>query len=373
MKFALLEFDPEHNQINDDKKLSSGLSVSVLIEDTLWVANDETISLERLSLVKKDDQGNYFYGNHEQFLLSNFIELPVPPTFSNSGKMKFKEADIEGLDYKDGYLWLVGSHSAKRKKTESGDPETNEERLIKLSDVKSDGNRFILARIPLVKQGGTFVPKDQVEQDGRIRVAAQLKDGIIANEIIRLRNDKHLSMFIDIPGKDNGFDIEGLAVSGNKVFVGLRGPVLRGWAVILELLLDDEIDQSGSVLLLKGYKKHVLPLGGLGVRDLCIHESDILILAGPTMDLDGPVVIYRWVGGVNPGNESVIFNEDILKKIMDVPFGEGVDHAEGITLFSSTGDSEPDSILIVYDSASQDRQPAGTTSVKADVFPLFVT
>ncbi|SKB68382.1 DUF3616 domain-containing protein [Dyadobacter psychrophilus] len=371
MKFALLEFDPAHNQINDDKKLSSGLSVSVRIENTLWVANDETISLERLSLINEDDQGNYFYGKHEQFLLSNFIELPVPPTFSDTGKIKFKEADIEGLDYKDGYLWLVGSHSAKRKKSESGHAETNEERLTKLSDVKSDGNRFVLARIPLEKQDETFVPKDKVEQNRGIRVAAQLKDGIIANEIINLQNDEHLKKFFDIPGKDNGFDIEGLAVAGKKIFIGLRGPVLRGWAVILELLLDDEVDHSSSVLLLKGYKKHVLPLDGLGIRDLCIHESDLLILAGPTMELDGPVTIYRWIGGVNQGNDSVIFNKDILKKVMDLPFGKGVDHAEGMTLFSSTGDRQSDLILVVYDSASQDRQPAGTTSLKADVFPLF--
>ena len=31
-----------------------------------------------------------------------------------------------------------------------------------------------------------------------------------------------------IPSNDNGFDVEGLAVSGNRVFLGLRGPVLAG-------------------------------------------------------------------------------------------------------------------------------------------------
>ena len=38
-----------------------------------------------------------------------------------------------------------------------------------------------------------------------------------------------------IPGKDNGIDCEGLAVAGDRVFIGLRGPVLRGWAMIIEL------------------------------------------------------------------------------------------------------------------------------------------
>jgi len=51
-----------------------------------------------------------------------------------------------------------------------------------------------------------------------------------------LAQDPHLQAFINIPGKDNGFDIEGLAVPpAGQLFVGLHGPVMRGWAVALEL------------------------------------------------------------------------------------------------------------------------------------------
>ena len=46
----------------------------------------------------------------------------------------------------------------------------------------------------------------------------------------------------------------------------------------------------------RGYRKHVLRLDGLGVRDLCPHGEDLLVLAGPTMDLDGPVHVFRWHG-----------------------------------------------------------------------------
>ena len=42
-----------------------------------------------------------------------------------------------------------------------------------------------------------------------------------------------------LPSKDNGLDIEGLAVLGNRVYLGLRGPVLRGRAIILELELEE--------------------------------------------------------------------------------------------------------------------------------------
>lgn len=50
VKFAFLEFDPALNRIDDKKQLRDGLSVSVKIGDTLWVANDETVSLECLTL-----------------------------------------------------------------------------------------------------------------------------------------------------------------------------------------------------------------------------------------------------------------------------------------------------------------------------------
>ena len=46
------------------------------------------------------------------------------------------------------------------------------------------------------------------------------------------------------------------------------------------------------------YRKHLLRLGGLGVRDLCPHGQDLLVLAGPTMDLDGPVHVFRWHGAL---------------------------------------------------------------------------
>ena len=52
-----------------------------------------------------------------------------------------------------------------------------------------------------------------------------------------LSDDPHLEDFIrssQIPGKGNGLDFEGIAVRGRPVFIGLRGPVLREWAVVIE-------------------------------------------------------------------------------------------------------------------------------------------
>ena len=156
-------------------------------------------------------------------------------------------------------------------------------------------------------------------------------------------------------------------MSGDRIFIGLRGPVLRGWAGILEVSVDAQdhfrlnlrdIGPQG-----RPYKKHFLDLGGLGVRDICVDSEDLLVLAGPTMNLDGPVVVYRWLGALESSEEQLVFAED-LERLFTVPNGVGVDHAEGITLLS-----DPKRLLIVYDSPGEERK-ISDRAIKADVFEL---
>ncbi len=367
---AFLEFDPKHNDLGKDKKLRDGLSVVVRIGDTLWVANDESISLERLSLVDGDSTGHNRYGrNHKQFSLNDYLRLPAPPS---SDPADLEEVDVEGLDYEDGYLWLVGSHSLKRKEPKPKDGAKNARK--KLANVKPEGNRYLLARIPIVEKDGTHTMEKEANHTGKKRTAAQLPCDRLGNELTQaLSKDEHLGPFLTIPGKDNGFDIEGLAVVGERLFIGLRGPVLRGWAVILEVEPKEENDKPSTLKLKtigpndRPYRKHFLDLGGLGIRDLCAHGSDLLILAGPTMDLDGPVTIARWRGGSEPKGQTVV-PASKLERILHVPYGEGVDHAEGMTLFSPDG-GKAHSVLVVYDSASEIRKP-GENMLVADVFSL---
>ncbi|MGH9940095.1 MAG: DUF3616 domain-containing protein [Blastocatellia bacterium] len=361
------------NKLSKKKELRHGLSSVMQVGNTIWVTNDETISLERLSLRGITDTGIYEYGEHKQFALNDYLPLPAPPLVDPAGKVKVEEADIEGLDYKDGYLWLVGSHSLKRKQVDEND--SIEENFKRLAKVSTDGNRFLLARIPLVESGGTYTLEKETDDHNQKRTAALLRCSAEGSALTEaLAADVHLKDFLAIPGKDNGFDIEGLAVVGSRVFVGLRGPVLRGWAVVLEL---EPVVESGnpSALTLKEinqgtpqqptYRKHFLDLGGLGIRDLYAQGSDLLILAGPTMDLDGPVSIFRWSGGAQPERESIV-GRDVVSKVKDIPYGQGKDHAEGMTLFSNDTQGA-ESFLIVYDSASKSRL-LGESSVKADIF-----
>ena len=365
-----LEFDPERDDLGKGKELRDGLSVALQIGDSLWVANDESISLERLSLIKEGNTGNYRSGrHHQQFSLAEYLRLPVAPP---KDPADLEEVAVEGLDYGDGYLWLVGSHSLKRKKPTLKDGAKEAQK--QLAKVSTDGNRYLLARIPVVEGDGTYTLAKEDTQKEKKRSAAQLRGNAQGNDLTEaLRGDKHLGPFLAIPGKDNGFDIEGLAVAGERLFLGLRGPVLRGWAVILEVEPEEDSKQPFTLRLKpigpnqRLYRKHFLQLGGLGIRDICAQGADLLILGGPTMDLDGPVTIFRWPGGTAPKGESVVPSDE-LQRVLDVPYGQGVDHAEGMTLFAPDGGTAR-SLLVVYDSASENRQLGEGTAV-ADVFLL---
>ena len=368
-RVVILQFDPERDDLTRGKLLSDGLSVAVQVGNTLWVANDETISLERLSLVGGGRSGRFRYGRyHKQFPLDEYLRLPVPPS---DDPADLEEVDVEGLAVEGGYLWLVGSHSLKRREPKLDGARRPQRQL---AQVRSDGNRYLLARIPLVASGGTYTLAKKATRNGKRLTAAQLHGDGQGNDLTEaVRNDKHLEAFLGIPGKDNGFDIEGLAVVGKRLFLGLRGPVLRGWAVILEVRLAEDDDQPATLRLKaigpKGrlYRKHFLQLGGLGIRDLCAQGADLLILAGPTMGLDGPVNILRWRGGAAPDGESMVSARE-LKRVLDVLYGRGDDHAEGLTLFASDG-GKANSLLVVYDSASESRK-VGVNDVAADVFRL---
>ena len=356
-RYAVLEFDAALDAVESGKPLRDNLSAIVYAGKHLWLASDETTSVERLTT----EDGKTFR-HHKKFRISDFIRLPQGDD---------KEIDIEGLDYRDNFLWVVGSHSLKRAKPDQKSSDIKRE-IKRLSQIDKDENRYLLARIPLVEQDGEFELRESCpdpSDPSRVLTAAHLPFKEDGNELMEtLSEDAHLSPFLSTPGKDNGFDIEGLAVLGGRVFVGLRGPVLRGWSVILELKVEETDSQRLSLNRIgpKGrpYKKHFLQLDGLGIRDLLAHGSSLLILAGPTMDLDGPVAVFRWEKGAHGSNGSLIPRSQ-LDKLLDVPYGYRADHAEGMTLAPSSNGR--DSLLIIYDSPSGDRV-IKANHVRADVF-----
>jgi hypothetical protein len=336
------------------KDIRDNFSAIVVADNFLWLGGDEGTQIDRMT---QDSSGNY--GKHQRFELASLLpDLPLD---------EGKEIDIEGLDEDQGYLWLIGSHSKKRKKAEEGkSPEKNRERL---GLVEPDPLRHTLARVPLAN--GEPVRKARSLSVARLRNAPDGGEGDELSE--RLRADKdHLGRFWEIPSKDNGIDIEGLAVSGHRIFAGLRGPVLRGWAVVLEFEWQDA--GPGLLAMSGALKKHLLQLDGLGVRELAIRGRDLYILAGPTMDLDGPVILYLWPRALDAVAESLLSKAD-LRKILDVPYGTGEDagrdHAEGIAIVEGR---PTDRLLVCYDSPAKRRLVDGhPEQVKLDAFALDPT
>ncbi len=318
----------------------------------LWVAGDETATIERL--VADDPADPHEYGGETTFRLGDLVELP--------GEDVAEEADIEGLARSGPFLWAVGSHSLRRRRIK--ERHEGEKALRRLAKVTGQANRQVLVRLPLAEVGG--LPTPVPEGDGGAVPAVFGTHGPDLRDL--LADDEHLAPFLPIPGKDNGLDVEGIAVVGDRVYLGLRGPVLRGWAVVLDLRPETDPDDPRRLVLRpfadgRRYRKHVLRLDGLGVRDLCPQGEDLLVLAGPTMDLDGPVRVYRWHGAAGAEGVQVVRGEQLTREV-ELPYGDGDDHAEGIGLLGSDG-----ALLVVYDSPAARRLDDGG-GVLADVVRL---
>lgn len=330
--------------------------VAIAPDGSLWLGSDELASVERLQAIAP-----YTFGKHHSCNLHNYLPLPIAD----------QEIDIEGLDYHSGYLWLTGSHSTKRKQPKG---KNSDKDLQRLQQVKTEPNRYLIARIPLVDgQLHDQIP-DPKHSDKLLSVGwlPFSEDG--GNELTEaLIEDEHLGTFVanDLPSKENGFDVEGLAVHGDRLFLGLRGPVLRGWAIILELCVHSR--EGGDLRLStfkdtgKPYKKLFVDLDGLGVRDLCIRGDDLLILAGATMDLIGATRVFRLRDVLDQPSDTLIDQQDKkLETLIDLPFNPRYDKAEGMALFSYLG---LDGLLIAYDDPDPRRVP-GQRSLLLDVFRL---
>jgi hypothetical protein len=93
--------------------------------------------------------------------------------------------------------------------------------------------------------------------------------------------------------QDNGVTIEGIAVIGNRLFAGFRGPALENGrapvlAVALNALFGDKAPRARLFLL---------PVGeGQGIRDLAPFRGGMLVLAGPAGDKAERYDVFWWDG-----------------------------------------------------------------------------
>jgi len=322
------------------------LSATARKGDTLFLGADEAAAIEVLHR-----KGRGFVAARRA-KLGRAFDLP-------DGK---EELDIEGLAIEGRWLWVVGSHSltrrtpAKSRRLRAGDVE-------RLPRLKDNDNRMFLGRLPL-KKASKRRWKLRLKKAGG-RQPQMLPIGGAGSALYRrLKKDPLLGPFCKLPAKENGLDIEGIVVDGRRVGLGLRGPVINGWAMVLEL----KVRKGGAGLKLKRrFKTHFLHLGGLGIRDLKQEGDDVLILAGPTMALDGPVQVFRWKNWGRAA-KATKKKKNLLhrpQRLLDLPYGLGCDHPEALTPMRA---GRRKAVLVVCDSPG--RRRLTRRGIRADVFAL---
>ncbi|WP_164895960.1 DUF3616 domain-containing protein [Rhizobium hidalgonense] len=175
---------------------------------------------------------------------------------------KYKEADAEGISFSDGVFYIVGSHGLNK-------------------EGEREDSRYFAYRVPAgALTGGGLGEENKIssaiEKSDRL---AQLLD---QSEPFQKANT--------LAPEKGGTNIEGLAVTGDKLFVGFRGPLPDGKAVIGETSVNYVFgDVAGGLQL------HPVDLGkGQAVRDLVAYHNGLLILAGPQDRNGGKAVLYRW-------------------------------------------------------------------------------
>lgn len=340
----------------------ANLSGAAFWGDWLWVVGDEACGVDRLRRLDPVGSETLRFGEVCDFALVDLLDLPGAAN---------EEADLEGMAVSDGWLWVVGSHGLKRKNIKEG--RDHAENAKRLSKVTLDANRCLLACLPIEPDASGQPCLVRQAKDGRRSL--RLKGDAQANELSRaLADDPHFGPYMAIPGKDNGLDIEGLAVDGTRLLLGLRGPVLRGWSALVEIAVETQgdqlrlvpLDESGALM-----RKHFMQLEGLGVRDLHFSGDDLYILAGPTMVLDGEIRVFKWSGAkplLAANCESVRF-ETALTESVSLPHGRGINRAEALCSLPPELMPGKPSWLVLYDAPGADRKD-GEYTVLGDLLRL---
>jgi len=329
--------------------VKTNLSGAAFSGDWLWVAGDEACGIDRLRRLPSAGDEALRFGEVQDFPLAELLDLPGAAD---------EEADLEGMAVADGWLWVVGSHGLKRKNARVDDDHaSNAKRLAK---VTLDRNRRLLACLPIELDGDGQPCLVRKATDGRraLRLKGDAQDNLLTRV---LADDPHFGPYMNIPGKDNGFDIEGLAVDGNRLLLGLRGPVLRGWSALLEVAVEARgdqlrlapLDDKGTLL-----RKHFLQLDGLGIRDLHFSGDDLYILAGPTMVLNGEIRLFKWplAKTVMKASREPVRFETALTESVSLPHGRGTNRAEAICDLPPTLAGGKPRWLVLYDAPGADRR-----------------
>jgi hypothetical protein len=298
---GIVQIQGDNIQFIGEIVANKDVSAVAVFGDYLLIGSDEG---SQIQILRKNLEGSAYQ------VVKN-IDLPVP-----GGN---KEVDLEGITITNNTAYVVSSHSLTRKTIKS--ELTYQDNLKRIEKIDNDTNRNGIYRLEL--DPSTAEP------------IAEIKRESLSNII---KNNKILRTFVTIPSKENGIDIEGIAVKEDKLYLGLRSPILRDNYVPVLVVKFEDIKQENS------YQISYVNLNGNGIRDLTAVDKGFLILAGAGGDGMSPYQLYFWDGKDNiPGTDKQLTTAQLLGEI---PTPSGA-KAEGITVIEETNDAYK--ILVVYD------------------------
>lgn len=333
----------------DARTLADNLSAAAFVGERLVVGGDEG---DIIGLLDPVAGGYREAGRVAVYGVRGVRRLPQGVD-ADGGAVKVRdEIDIEGLAFEDGMLWIAGSHARRRRRVRPGTAPAEALKAIG-KGITPELGRSLIARIA---------------PDGRrgMRLKSHPRHGDLLTAAIAAH--PVLGPFTAQSSKENGLDIEGLAVRGRRLMLGCRGPVVGGFAVILDVKLAEEgrhlvfADPDRPVAV------HYLRLDGYGIRDLVRDGEDLLILTGPTMEEPGPAALWRWREAFASRRRDAVLPDDDKGPVIRIGSLEGSGPAgKPETIAFLPG--EPDRLLVLRDSAPH-KPPGATVDVIAEVIAL---
>ena len=249
--------------------------------------------------------------------------LGSPPDETCEKTDDFKDLDGEGVAYAAPYFYVVGSHGCGR------------------SNGKFRLSSFILARVRVDRTG------QPVDRDGRSldrdKFAQAVETTYRVSDWLQ-RAGKAAEFFGEDLESSNGLNIEGVAVQGDTIWFGLRGPVRKKKTAYLVSGDTDDLFKAGNKR--SKAKPDVVPLelDGLGIRDLApLPEKRLLVVAGAA---HGPEVPFK-LFVVDPARETVTPIGPLAAVTQRVDGEMKTGKAEGATVLEAAVDQTQ--IVVLFD------------------------
>lgn len=297
-------------KLSGNIKARKDISAVTKVGSYLAIGVDEGVGEtedENVIQVLKEVNSEHYEVNHEILLFKG-------------SKEEGKELDIEGIDVEGDTMYVVGSHSLRRKRIKSDKKYAKNREKLRDEKIDHQKNRDWLYRVTI---------DSNVNASNLERIS--LRDIINTDEVLKT--------FSKIPSKENGVDIEGITVKGEWLYVGFRGPVFRGNYVPVMKFKFEEPQETYELLYVQ--------LGGRGCRDIVSVSDGFLIVAGPIGGGSASYELYYW-----DGKDTIIgddrADEDIgkVELLGEIPTPEE-GKAEGLAVVEE-GSTYYD-VIIVYD------------------------